>query len=91
MPNVVVEALSSGLPVVATAVGGIPDLVSPGGNGFLAPSGNAREFARALGLAFDRKWDTRQIAVTVAGYNWPALAARNLDVLANAVPVETTR
>lgn len=91
MPNVVVEALASGLPVVATAVGGIPDLVKPEVNGYLAPSGNAGELAAALARALDRNWDSRQIAVTAAGYNWSALAARNLEVLANAVPSQTTR
>lgn len=91
MPNVVVEALSSGLPVVATAVGGIPDLVKAEVNGYLAPSGNVEEFAAALTRAFDRNWDARQIAVTAAGYNWQALAARNLEVLAHAVALQTTR
>jgi teichuronic acid biosynthesis glycosyltransferase TuaC len=91
MPNVVVEALASGLPVVATAVGGIPDLVRPAVNGYLAPSGNAGLLAEALGQALARKWDARQIAVTVVGYNWSDLAAKNLEVLANAVPAQTTR
>jgi glycosyltransferase involved in cell wall biosynthesis len=91
MPNVVVEALASGLPVVATAVGGIPTLVIPAINGYLVPSGDPGQLAEALTRAFDRKWDARQIAVTVAGYNWPALAARNLEVLVSAVPVQTIR
>lgn len=87
MPNVVVEALASGLPVVASAVGGIPDLVRPGVNGDLVASGDAPALAEALGGALKRKWDARQIAVTVGGYNWETLAARNLEVLARAVPV----
>jgi teichuronic acid biosynthesis glycosyltransferase TuaC len=91
MPNVVVEALSSGLPVVATAVGGIPDLVKPEVNGYLAPSGNVEELSAALLRALDRNWDARQIASTAAGYNWKALAARNLDVLANAAQSQATR
>jgi teichuronic acid biosynthesis glycosyltransferase TuaC len=91
MPNVVVEALASGLPVVATAVGGIPTLVTPAINGYLVPSGDPGQLAEALTRAFDRKWDARQIAVTVAGYNWPALAARNLEVLVSAVSVQTIR
>jgi glycosyltransferase involved in cell wall biosynthesis len=36
IPNVLVEAMACGLPVVATAAGGIPELVDHGGNGLLA-------------------------------------------------------
>jgi glycosyltransferase involved in cell wall biosynthesis len=91
MPNVVVEALASGLPVVATAVGGIPDIVRPEINGYLAANGDARHLAEALARALTRKWDARQIAATVADYNWAALAARNLDVLSSVVRLEKTR
>ena len=37
MPNVVMEAMAAGTPVVATRVGGVPELVDPGRSGFLAP------------------------------------------------------
>lgn len=40
-PNVILEAMSSGLPVVATNVGGIPGLVREGANGFLSPASDA--------------------------------------------------
>jgi teichuronic acid biosynthesis glycosyltransferase TuaC len=84
MPNVVVEALASGLPVVATAVGGIPDLVKPDSSGCLADAGDPRQFAAALTRAFARNWDAGQIAATVRGYNWMDLATRNLGVLESA-------
>lgn len=90
MPNVVVEALASGLPVVATAVGGIPDLVKPPLNGYLAVPGNPREFAAALAQGFARNWDAGQIAATAAGYNWRDLATRNLEVLTRAAGLTTT-
>jgi glycosyltransferase involved in cell wall biosynthesis len=45
MPNVVLEAFAAGVPVAATAVGGVPEVVEPGRNGFLAPAGDADALA----------------------------------------------
>lgn len=42
------EAMSSGVPVVASAVGGIVDVVEPGVEGLLVPPDNARELGAAL-------------------------------------------
>jgi len=41
MPNVVLEALASGVPVIATDVGGTRELMRPGIDGFVVPPGNA--------------------------------------------------
>lgn len=40
MPNVVMEALAAATPVVATRVGGVPELIDSGKSGFMAPPGN---------------------------------------------------
>jgi glycosyltransferase involved in cell wall biosynthesis len=44
----IMEALALGLPVVATAVGGIPEVVEHGREGLLVPPGRPRELAAAL-------------------------------------------
>jgi len=47
-PNSVKEAAVAGVPVVASAVGGIVDYIWPGRNGFLFPSENLDEFIAAI-------------------------------------------
>jgi glycosyltransferase involved in cell wall biosynthesis len=48
MPNVVLEALASGLPIVATRIAGNDQLVAEGENGTLVPPGDPSAFASAL-------------------------------------------
>jgi glycosyltransferase involved in cell wall biosynthesis len=48
MPNAVMEAFAAGLPVVGTDVGGTPELVHDGVNGYLVPAANPRALATAM-------------------------------------------
>jgi glycosyltransferase involved in cell wall biosynthesis len=55
-PLVVLEALALGVPVIASAVGGLPELVDDGVNGFLCVPGIAEHFAGKIArLALDRE------------------------------------
>ena len=49
LPHSVVEALAVGTPVVATAVGGVPEVVRNGENGLLVPAGDVDSIAGAIG------------------------------------------
>jgi glycosyltransferase involved in cell wall biosynthesis len=48
MPNVVLEACAAGVAVVATSVGGTPEIIAQGSSGFLVPPGSATELARRI-------------------------------------------
>jgi glycosyltransferase involved in cell wall biosynthesis len=48
MPLVILEAMEAGLPVVASAVSGIPEVVEPGITGWLVPAEDASALAAAL-------------------------------------------
>lgn len=43
LPNVVLEAMAFGVPVVATRIAGLPNIIEDGTNGFLIESGNQEE------------------------------------------------
>jgi glycosyltransferase involved in cell wall biosynthesis len=62
-PCAVIEALASGVPVVATAVGGIPEMVTDG-MGLLAEPGDPDSIADAIDTALAQTWDHDAIART---------------------------
>jgi len=53
LPLVLLEAMGQGKPIVASAVGGVPELVLDGETGVLVPPGDARALAAALHRVLD--------------------------------------
>jgi glycosyltransferase involved in cell wall biosynthesis len=84
-PNVVLEAMASGLPVVATDVGGVREFVSDGAGGAVVPPRNPRALAEAL-----EQYLVTPDAARMAGaqnrlratseFSWRTSALRLLDV-----------
>jgi len=72
-PNVILEALASGRPVVATRVGGIPELVSEG-TAMLVPPSDPGALGNALSDALSRPWDAGTLRASVSGYSWDTSA-----------------
>jgi glycosyltransferase involved in cell wall biosynthesis len=57
---VLLEAKAAGLPIVATAVNEIPEIVADGASGLLTPAGDAPNMADLfVKLALDRDWRVR--------------------------------
>jgi glycosyltransferase involved in cell wall biosynthesis len=76
-PNAVKEAVAAGVPVVASNVGGIPDYVIPGENGFLFTSGDKAEFVAMIRAAVVHPLFSRGLVT-------PASLAKNREYLSPA-------
>jgi glycosyltransferase involved in cell wall biosynthesis len=48
LPMVIMEAMATGRPVIATWIAGIPELVQPGHTGWLVPAGDVAALAEAM-------------------------------------------
>jgi teichuronic acid biosynthesis glycosyltransferase TuaC len=82
-PNVILEALASGRPVVATGVGGIPDALADPCCGFLVPPRDASALGSALESALGRPWSEAAIGACAPG-SWQESAAGVAGVLERA-------
>jgi teichuronic acid biosynthesis glycosyltransferase TuaC len=83
-PNVVLEALACGRRVVATAVGGVPDVLSRPELGALAPAKDPTALGAAIATAVRTDYDPTVVAALGARGGWDASAAALYTVLAEA-------
>ena len=85
-PHTVVEALAVGSPVIATAVGGVPEVVRDGENGLLVPPGDPEALASAIRRFFGDDDLRRRLAEaaqgSVAAYTEEAVFGRIEEELA---------
>ena len=87
-PNVVLEALSCGRPVAASRVGGVPQMITPGRNGFMAEPADPASLAEALKQMLEREWDPAEIASTVSHRSWGRPTAKGyVEVMQKAVQI----
>ncbi len=86
-PNVVIEALACGLPVIATDIPGIDELITSPAYGRLVPPDQsvASGFAEAMAAALKTTWDREAIAAYGGARAWADVAAEVKAVFNDAV------
>jgi glycosyltransferase involved in cell wall biosynthesis len=62
LPNVVLEGLAAGVPVVATAVGGTPEIITDESNGYLVPRGSPDALAAKIVAALASPERLREVS-----------------------------
>ncbi|HEY2326976.1 MAG TPA: glycosyltransferase family 4 protein [Gaiellaceae bacterium] len=84
-PHGVVESLAAGTPVVATAVGGVTEIIGDGENGLLVPSGDIEATTAAIQRIFFEPGLLERLrgaaAVSVSDYSRERVYERLLDIL----------
>lgn len=88
-PNVVLEALAAGRPVVASRVGGVPELVSDA-TGVLIPPGDPDALSRGLDRALTRSWEPEGLRASVDCLSWSKFG-RTLHYILEAAVEEQRR
>ena len=84
MPLSVLEAFASGLPVVATRIGGVPAILADGVHGVLVPADDHEALAAQVMKLVEEPAYARRLAAAArescAAYEWPVVAAQWLAI-----------
>jgi glycosyltransferase involved in cell wall biosynthesis len=82
LPNAVMEAMAAGVPMVATAVGGVPELIEHGRSGLVVPPRDPRALAAAIHrLASDPALRVRlgsAARARITEFSWPVCLGAHL-------------
>lgn len=83
VPNVILEAMSCGVPSVATAVGGIPEILKNGINGFIVEKIDSQLVTIELEKALLHSWDKKIISNSAEAFDWHKNAKQLKELLSS--------
>jgi glycosyltransferase involved in cell wall biosynthesis len=84
-PNVVVEALASGTPVVATPAGGIPQLLGDPETGVILSRRDGEAVAAGIAAALARSWDRSRVSARTSARNWHVVGREHAEEIRAAI------
>jgi glycosyltransferase involved in cell wall biosynthesis len=83
------EGMASAKPIIATSVGGLPEIIKNGFNGLLVPPGNSTELAQAIIYLLDNETIAAQYAknavITAKEYSWQNVSDHTLSIYYKAI------
>jgi glycosyltransferase involved in cell wall biosynthesis len=87
-PNVLLESLACGVPVVSTDVGGVPEVVRHNIDGLLVPYGDLPALEAALRGALERTWEREALVRRARSFDWADAVEQALEELQHALKGE---
>lgn len=88
-PNIILEALACGKPVVATRVGAVPEIISSDEYGFLVDVNKKDDLAEAISKSLDKQWSQEKLRERVSGFTWAGTAEGIKNILEGVIPDNT--
>lgn len=84
LPTTILEALTLGVPVIASNVGGIPDIIRNGKNGILVPPEDVKALSQAIIRLIDEEGLRKRLILegykTVPFYRWSRIVNQYFDI-----------
>lgn len=88
-PNVVLEAMSAGMPVIATNVGGIPDMITHGETGYLTGPGDSEQIQKYISILLNdeglRNKMGKNCLKEVKKYSWDNISKEYEQVISGCL------
>ncbi|MDP1808303.1 MAG: glycosyltransferase family 4 protein [Actinomycetota bacterium] len=85
LPTALIEAISCGKPIVASRVGGTPELITDSRIGLLVSPGDVGQLANAVIEALNHSWDSSAILKHAAKYSWNSVADKLITLYSELV------
>lgn len=79
-PNVILEAMVCGKPVIGTNVGGVPEAIASEDYGFIVPPQDPAAMADAMRRALDSPWNRKDIAQYARENSWQKVGLRYHEI-----------